>query len=439
MNKNKRRYTVLVVDGSGRGAVLVQRYSQSPKIRKIFAVPGNDLMQINSKIPVKIFPDLKTTSVKEITEICHKEKVDLIDVSQDNAIEAGLVDKLTEEGFRVIGPTRLAGQIEWDKAWARDFMKRHKLPIPFYKTFYSKNKAIDFIHNKPNKRFFVKAAGLADGKGAIPAENTREALEAIEEMEKFGNAGKVFIIEEWLMGEEFSMFAASDGQTFQIIGNAQDHKRLYDADLGPNTGGMGCVSSPLIVNKNIYKQGKNIIAKTIKGLAKEKRPYKGILYLGAIVVKNKVFVIEFNSRWGSPEAEVLVPAIVTDMFDIGIHISQNSLNKIKIKTDGLTRVAVSGALRPNVPVSEREIFGIKEILKLQGVTIFGTRIKYRHKRYFVSSGRLFHIVGEGKTVIDARQKAYSAMALLYIQGNNLHYRTDIGHRDVERMRERFYL
>lgn len=435
MNNNKRKYTVLVVDASGRGAAIVQKYSQSPKVRKIIAVPGNDLMQINSSVPVKIFPDLQTTSVTEMIEICHKEKVDLIDVAQDNAIEAGLVDKLTEEGFRVVGPTREAGQIEWDKAWARDFMKRHKLPIPFYKVFDSKNKAIDFVRNNPNKRFFIKAAGLADGKGAIPAENTKQALEAIDQMEKFGKAGKIFVVEEWLMGEEFSMFAATDGKTFQIVGSAQDHKRLYDADLGPNTGGMGCSTPPFIVNQNIYKQGKNIIAKTIKGLVVEKRPYKGILYLGAIVVKNKVFVIEFNARWGSPEAEVLVPGIKTDMFDLGMHVAQNNLNAIKIKTDGRSRVAVTGALRPKAIVVEREIFGIKEVIRLHGVTLFGTRVKRKRKRYFVSSGRLFHIVGEGKTVIEARQKAYAAMALLHIQGDNLHYRTDIGWRDIER----FYL
>ena len=435
MNKNKRIYTVLVVDGSGRGAAIVQKYSQSSKVKKIFAIPGNDLMQINSHVPVKIFPDLKTTSVTEITEICHREKVDLVDVCQDNAIEASLVDKLTKEGFKVVGPTRKAGQIEWDKAWARNFMKRYKLPVPFYKVFDSKSKAIDFVRNKPNKRFFIKASGLADGKGAIPAENSKQALEAIDQMEKFGSAGKIFIIEEWLKGEEFSMFAVTDGKTFQIVGSAQDHKRLYDDDWGPKTGGMGCSSPPLIVNQNIYKQGESIITITIKGLAKEKRLYKGVLYLGAIVVRKKVFVIEFNARWGSPEAEVLVPGIKTDMFDIGMHIVQNNLDAIRIKSDGRARVAVTGALRPQAVALEREIFGIKEILKLHGVTIFGTRVKHRGKRYFVSKGRLFHIVGKGKTIIEARQKAYSAMSLLHIQGNNLHYRTDIGSRDVER----FYL
>lgn len=432
MNNSKRKHIVLVVDSSGRGAALVQKYSQSSSVRKIIAIPGNGLMEINSKVPVKIFPDLKTTSVAEIIEICHQQKVDLVDVAQDNAVEAGLVDKLNEQGFKVVGPTRLAGQIEWDKAWARAFMKRHKLPIPFYKVFNSKNEAIDFIRSNSNQRWFIKASGLAEGKGAIPAENTKQALEAIDQMEKFGDAGKKFVIEEWLTGEEFSMFAVTDGKSFQIIGSAQDHKRLYDADLGPNTGGMGCSTPPLIVNQNIYKQGVNIIAKTIKGLREEKRPYRGIIYLGGIVVKNKVFIIEFNARWGTPEAEVLVPGIKTDMFELGMHIANNNLSTIKIKTDGYARVAVTGALRPGIATAKREIFGIKEVLKLSGITLFGTRITREGEKYFVSSGRLFHIVGEGKDIVEARSFAYKAMSTIYIEGNNLHYRTDIGYKDMQR-------
>jgi len=426
---------VVVIDGGGRGSALVQKYSQSPHVKKIIAIPGNDLMYLNRKKPVKTYQKLKTISIKEIVKICKREKANLIDVAQDNAVEAGLTDKLNAQGFNVVGPTRSSGQIEWDKAWAREFMKKYKIPSPRYKICNSKQEGIQFIKSQVSNRWFIKAAGLADGKGALPAENKQEAFEAISQMSKFGKAGKTFVIEEWLMGEEFSTFAISDGNYFQIIGSAQDHKRLYNSDKGPNTGGVGCSTPPLVVTKSIFEQAKLIIDKTLKGLAKENRKYKGVLYLGAIVFKGKVSVIEFNARWGSPEAEVLIPGIQSDMFKIGMHIVRGNLRNFKIKTDGLARIAITGSLRPEAVKKKRKLFGVKEALRIDGVTMFGARVAKESNYYFVSAGRLFHIVGEGKTIIQARQKAYEAMSLLYIEGNNLHYRTDIGWRDVERIQK----
>lgn len=424
--------TVLIVDSGGRGAVLIQKYSQSRHVGKLIAVPGNGLMQLNSKKPVTIFPQFKTTSIKEIVEICKSEKVDLVDVVQDNAVEAGLSDRLTKEGILAVGPTKAAGRIEWDKAWARDFMKKYKIPSPSYKVFNSVKKAKKFINKNPNKKFFVKAAGLAEGKGAIPSENKEEAYVAIDQMSKFGKAGETFVIEDWLSGEEFSMFAITDGKNFKVAGYAQDHKRLYDGDLGPNTGGMGCVSPPLVVNRNVYKQSELIIKKTIEGMAKEGIIYRGILYLGAMVARGKVFVIEFNSRWGDPEAEVLVPGILNDFYELGLSVVEGSLSKVKLRTDGKTRVCVTGSLRPGVEAKKRQLFGLNKALSLNGITIYGSRIALANKKHFVSQGRLFHLVSEGKDVIEARRKAYEAMSMLYIEGNNLHFRTDIGWRDLER-------
>ena len=424
--------TVLVVDSGGRGAVLVHKYSQSKHVGRILAVPGNELMQINSKKPVEIFPKLKTTDVSKIINICKTEKVDLVDVAQDNAIEAGLVDSLLEEKIKAVGPTKAAGRIEWDKAWARDFMKKYNIPHPKFVVFNEAKEAKKFIAKNPNKKFFVKASGLAEGKGAIPAENKKEAIWAIDQMTRFGSAGETFVIEEWLTGEEFSMFALCDGKTYQIVGSAQDHKRLYDGDMGPNTGGIGSSSPPLIVNKNIYKQADPIIKKTIEGLAKERRIYKGVLYLGAMAVEGKVFVIEFNSRWGDPEAEVLVPGILNDFYELGTLVYQGRLNTIKPKTDNKTRIAVTGSLRAGAEAKKRELFGLNEVLKLPGIAVYGSRVIRENGKYFVSSGRLFHLVSEGKSIIEARRKAYDAMSLLYIEGNNLHFRSDIGWRDLER-------
>lgn len=424
--------TILIVDSGGRGAVLVHKYSKSRHVGRIIAIPGNDLMRINSQKDVLTFSEIKTTDISSIIDICKKEKVDLVDVAQDNAIEAGLVDTLSEEGIPSIGPTRNAGRIEWDKAWAREFMWKHKIPHPKFFVFNSKKRAKNFIVQNSKKKYFVKASGLAEGKGALPAQNKKEAFLAIDSMSRFGKAGETFVIEEWLSGEEFSMFAITDGKTFKILGSAQDHKRLYDGDLGPNTGGMGSSSNPLAVNKNIYQQAEDIIRKTISGLTKEGITYRGILYLGAMVVGEKVYVIEFNSRWGDPEAEVLTPGIKNDFYELGEAVHQGKLNKIKLKFDKKARVAVTGSLRMGIETKERRIYGLENVLNLAEAKVYGSRVFIKGGKYFVTSGRLFHIVGEGSTITSAREKAYGAISRLFIEGNSLHYRTDIGWRDLER-------
>ena len=435
----ERGNTVLVVDGGGRGSALVHKYSLSPRVSKILCIPGNDLNGLNSKKPVKIYPHLATTSVGQIVEICKKEKVDLVDVNQDNAVEAGLTDELIKNGIKAIGPSKLAGQIEWDKAWARDFMKKYKIPQPKYHVCNSQKEGVTYIKKQKEGKWFIKAAGLAFGKGALPAENNKRAIERIKEMNKFGKSGDTYVIEEWLEGEEFSLFALCDGNLYHIVGCAQDHKRMYNWDLGENTGGIGCSTPPLVVAPKVLREtDRNIIKKTVDGLKKEGREFKGILYLGAIIVRGRVYVIEFNARWGSPEAEVLVPAIVNDLFVVSDAMAEGRLSKIHVKVDKKARVAVTLSLRENpTPTNSkvgRRIYGIDQAKLIPGVTLYGARVSKKGNKYYAGSGRLLHIVGEGKNVIEAREKAYQAASLFSVEGNNLHYRTDIGWRDVERLR-----
>lgn len=442
----KRGNTVLVVDGGGRGSALVEKYSQSAQVDRILAVPGNDLMQVNTPKPVKIFPNLKTTDVKEIVDICEKEKVTLVDVAQDNAVAVGLVDALTERGIPALGPTKEAGRIEWDKAWARLFGEKHKLPQPSFKIFNSRKAGHKFIQSQKDQRWFIKASGLAQGKGALPARSSEEALRRIDEMKQFGEAGKVYLIEEWLggeisPGEEFSTFAVTDGVDFRILGSAQDHKRANNFDEGENTGGMGCSSPPLVLAPAIEKGIAEVIRETISGLNKEGRQYKGILYLGGILVskggKLKPHVIEFNARWGDPEAEAILPGLKNDLFELGLAVCEGRVGRVQIKRDSKSRVVVAGVPRgyPSSydSVKGKQIFGLEKVLGLPGIKLYGAGVKKQGKRYFVAGGRLFYIVGEGKDVIEARRKAYEAMSQVYIEGNNLHYRTDIGWRDVERL------
>jgi len=428
--------TILITDGGGRGAALVDKYGQSEQVGKILVVPGNDLMQINTTKSVVTYPDLKTTSVKEILEIAQLEKVDLVDVSQDNAVEVGLVNELNKIEIQTVGPTREAGQIEWDKAWAREFMKKYQIPSPEYSVYHSEEEALKDIRD-PNRKWFVKASGLAEGKGALPAESSEELIAAIKEMAKFGPAGETILIEEWKTGEEFSAFALCDGENFVYVGSAQDHKRVNDGDTGPNTGGMGCVSNPRIVDQNIKKQVGEIFAKVIEGMKKEGRPYKGVLYLGGMVVKGEVFIIEFNARWGDPEAQVIIPSIKNDLYEINNAIILGKLNDLNLEIDNKIRVVVA-AVAKGYPVDYsavkgKRIFGIEEVVKT-GVKVYGAGIKKAGNDWVINGGRILYVIGEGNNVIEAREKAYQAMKLISIEGDNLHYRTDIGWRDLERIK-----
>lgn len=436
----KERGTVLVVDGGGRGAALVHEYAQSPHVERIIAVPGNDLMQDNTEKPVQIFPKLKTTDVNEIVNLCKKENVDLVDVAQDNAVAVGLVDALMKKGIPTVGPTKKAGQIEWDKAWARRFGEHHGLPQPSFKICLSQQEGINFLKIHPDQKWFVKARGLAEGKGAFGARTNKEAMEKISELlKRFPEASSTFLLEEWMEGEEFSSFIISDGKNYKIVGDAEDYKREKDNDNGENTGSMGSSSNPLLLTPKLMTQVESIFDKTITALNQEERPYKGVLYLGGMVVDGRVKIVEFNARWGDPEAQVILPGIKNDWFEVGMAIVNGDISNIKIEKDGKVRVVVTGAAlgyprrEDYSRVLGKEIFGLKEVKKVKGVKVYGAGVKRIDGRDYAAGGRLFYIVGEGKDVIEARERAYEAMKLVSVDGNNLHYRTDIGWRDRERL------
>jgi phosphoribosylamine--glycine ligase len=316
-------------------------------------------------------------------------------------------------------------------------MKRHGLPIPHFASFSSASQAVSYVNKLPTGACFVKAAGLAAGKGAIKATNKKEAVEAIKQMASFGAAGETFLIEEALVGEEFSAYAICDGEHFQILKCAQDNKRVFNFDEGPNTGGMGAVAPILATEKsNIKIQIEKIFKTAVVGLAAEGRPYKGILYLGGIITTEGIKIIEFNARWGDPEAQVVLPGINNDYVEIVAACLEGRLNKLRIREDTKTRVCVVGAARgypgDYTNATGKIIFGLEEAAKMPGVTIFGAGIERSGKKFVTRGGRVFNVVAEGKDIIEARNKAYAAMAKIFVAGNNLHYRTDISWRDVER-------
>lgn len=440
----KKKNIVLVVDAGGRGSALVDTYARSSYIDRILAVPGNDLMQDLTDKQVETFLNLKTTDVNEIVKLAKKEKVNLVDVAQDNAVRAGLVNKLQSAGIPAVGPTKNAGRIEWDKGWARRFCKKHNIPQPAFIVCHTTKEGIGFIKKqKRNKKWFIKAAGLAEGKGVLPAENNKEAIKRIKELKKyFPDAAATYLIEEWMMGEEFSTYILSDRRTYKIIGSAQDHKRIFDYDKGPNTGGMGCSSPPLLITKKVFQIiDQKIISKIINAFRKEDIPYTGILYLGGIISEREPYVIEFNARWGDPEAQVILPGLLSDLFEMGIAVAKGTIENINIQTDSKSRVVVAGASKgypgDYSEVKGERIYGLEEVRRMKGVKLYGAGVKKVGNIYTASGGRLFYVVGEGENVIEAREKAYEAIQLIHVgdpkRANLLHFRTDIGWRDVQRL------
>lgn len=424
---------ILIIGSGGREHALANAYSKSKKVKKILVAPGNDFMSFQNK-KIQTFPNTSSTDFEGILNIVKQHRIEFVDVAQDDPLALGFVDKLEEKGIKTFGPTRKAAEIEWSKDWARNFMQKYKFPIPFFKSFDNEKKAIAYVKSLPGQILYVKASGLALGKGALRAENKDQAIAAILAMKQFNNAGKIFLIEECLIGEEFSLFVICDGESYQIISAAQDHKTIYNCNLGPNTGGMGCVSPIKLLTPSLIFNIEQVILKPfMKGMQKEGRPYKGILYLGGIMTLKGIKIIEFNARWGDPEAEVIIPGIKNDYLNLALSAIKQC-NYEAIIVDHKTRISVAGCATGYPTdysnVKGKKIYGLKEVIKLPHIQVFGAGIKKEGKSFIVNGGRVFHIVAEGKDIREARRRAYEAMSMIYIEGNNLHYRTDIGWKDI---------
>ncbi len=438
----ERKATVAIIGGGGRESVLAQKYSQSPHVKRIIAIPGNDMMQEVSEKKVVTFPGVKTSDVETIRQICRDNRVHLADIAEDQAVAAGATNTLESAGIFVVGPTKEAGYLESDKVYGRQIAEFAQIQQPNFKAFGNIKSAEEYLSGKENRKWFIKAAGLAEGKGVISADTKEEAIRAIKKLQKrFPVAARNFLIEEGIIGEELSAFYALDGNVFVNLGFAQDHKRALDGDHGENTGGMGTVSNPILAkNIGIRRNLSAIVEGTQTAQTETGAPYKGILFVGAMIdeARSKVNLLEYNARWGDPEAQVIIPGIQTDFFELGMAIAKGELRNINITTDKKVRVAVAGVSKgyPNdySKVKGLEITGINEAKKEKNVTIYGANVKVNEGHYYANGGRLFYVVGEGANVIQARKNAYNAMSYIKIEGKNLHYRKDIGWRDVERIK-----
>ncbi|MBU4511438.1 phosphoribosylamine--glycine ligase, partial [bacterium] len=382
---------VLVIGSGGREHALVWKINQSPKVSQVYCAPGNAGI---SKLAQCI--NIDADSIEKLVDFAQEEKIDLTVVGPELALSKGIVNEFSRKDLRIFGPSREAADIESSKVFSKHLMKKYNIPTANYEVFGNSKEAFDYIKQQTFP-LVIKADGLAAGKGVFIVENmvqARDALDALMEEKKFGEAGRQVIIEEFLEGEEVSILAFCDGKTVVPMVSSQDHKKIFDNDQGPNTGGMGAYSPvPFYPDEFEKRVLEEILKPTLKGLQSERREYKGVLYAGLILTKEGPKVLEFNARFGDPETQVVLPRLKTDLVDILNAVIDGSLHKINIEWEDNAAVCVvvaSGGY-PGKYQKGKVISGLERLENMKGIIVFHAGTKFQDGKIITSGGRVLGI------------------------------------------------
>ncbi|SDP09603.1 phosphoribosylamine--glycine ligase [Desulforhopalus singaporensis] len=421
---------ILVVGSGGREHALVWKIKQSPKVEKIYCAPGNaGIGQIANCL------EIDATDIQKLLNFAKTEGIDLTVVGPEASLVAGIVDVFEENGLRIFGPTQKGAELEGSKVFTKEFLKKYKIPSADFGVFDSREKAKQYIDEK-GAPIVVKADGLAAGKGVIVAQTVEEAKNAVDVImadKAFGEAGNKVVVEECLKGEEASFLAFTDGKTVLPLPTSQDHKAVYENDEGPNTGGMGAYSPAPVVTGEIAEFVMNkVMLPTIRGMKEEGRPYKGMLYAGLMIDGDKVNVLEFNCRFGDPEAQPLLMRVKSDIIDIFEAAIDGRLDKIDMKIDPRPTVCVvmaSGGY-PGSYEKGNVIRGLKNASAIKGVEVFHAGTAKQDDKVVSAGGRVLGITAVGTTLQEAINKAYEGVEA--ISWNNCYFRRDIGAKALKR-------
>jgi phosphoribosylamine--glycine ligase len=416
---------VLVVGSGGREHALVWKIAQSTLVSKIYCAPGNGgISSIAECVPINAM------DIDGVVKFSKENRIDLVMVAAENPLAAGMVDKLGENGIRAFGPSKEATIIEESKSFAKDLMKKYGVPTAEYEVFGSSKKAILYLEEKNTYPIVVKADGLALGKGVIIAQSFDEAKDAVKSImdeKAFGDAGNKVVIEEFLVGQEVTVLAFTDGKTVKPMVSSQDHKRAFDNDEGPNTGGMGTFSPSRIYTPEIEKICmEKIYMPTVEAMNKEGRKFKGVLYFGLMITKEGPKVVEYNARFGDPEAQVVLPRLQTDILEIFNAVIDERLDEIDIKwsDNGCVCVIMASGGYPKEYEKGFEIFGLDEAEKDNNVVVFHAGTKVENDKYITAGGRVIGVTALEDNLDLAIKKAYEAVEKISFK--NAHYRKDIG-------------
>lgn len=416
---------VLVIGSGGREHAMAWKLSQSNKVNSVFVAPGNGGTHLNPK-----FKNIDLVDINLLADFAIEEKIDLTVIGPELPLSKGIVDLFRSKHLNIFGPTQKAAQLESSKDFAKDFMYRHKIPTAKYKTFKIPDEAHRYI-DEEGAPIVIKADGLASGKGVIVAMTLKEAHDAIDFMlvdNRFGDAGAKVVIEEFLEGEEASFMVICDGKTILPLATSQDHKRLLDHDMGPNTGGMGAYSPAPIVTDEIYsKVMKEIIYPTIHGMANDGIPFTGFLYAGLMITKKgEVKTLEYNCRMGDPETQPILMRLKSDFFEMLYKSSTGHLDSTEIEWDKRTALAVvlASAGYPEAPKLNDEIHIEDRVISDSYIFHAGTI--FRDNKLLTSGGRVLAVTALGNSVKEAQSKAYETINT--VKFNGAQYRKDIGFR-----------
>lgn len=413
---------LLVIGSGGREHAIAKKLLASQGVKQVIVAPGNAGMTLDGLDLV----DIAVSDHAKLIAFAKKEAIDWTFVGPDDALAAGIVDDFNQAGLLAFGPSKAAAELEWSKDFAKSFMKRHRIPTAVSKTFTDFEKAKAYIEEKPLP-IVIKADGLALGKGVVVAETKTQALEAASDMlldNKFGQSGARIIVEDFLVGEEFSLFAFVNGEDFYLMPTAQDHKRAFDGDKGPNTGGMGAYAPVPHLPQDIIDQAvETIIKPTLKGMVLEGRPYLGILYAGLIVTDKGPQVIEFNARFGDPETQVILPRLRSDFAGIIDALLKDRLTQVSWLDEGVTLGVVVAS--EGYPKAYDKGFILPAKTENDVTTYYAGAAFSDDKTKLISSGgRVYMLVTTAETVTKAQEKIYQTLSQQ--ETNGFFYRRDIG-------------
>lgn len=409
---------VMVIGSGGRCHAIVKALSKSEKVTRIYAAPGNDGMsELVTLIPIS------ATNVSELVAFAKIENMDLTVVGPEVSLAAGVVNEFEKNGLKIFGPTKEAATIESSKSFAKDLMKKYNIPTADFEIFSDFEKALEYAKTK-TLPLVLKYDGLAAGKGVVICHTIEEVIDNLRDMlveDKFGEPK--LVIEEFLEGPEFSFMCFVSNLDVYPLVISQDHKRAYENDMGPNTGGMGAYSGvPIIEQADVDYALEHIMKPTAAALAKEGKPFKGLLYGGLMKTKDGVKVIEFNARFGDPETEVVLPRLESDIYDAFINVIDGEPVELKWNDNYTLGIVLASKGYPGAYIKGDTIEGLDEVES--DVYHMGTRIV--NGKYTVNGGRVVIVVGSGKTLKEAQEKALEDVKK--IKCDSLFYRSDIGYR-----------
>lgn len=419
---------ILVIGSGGREHSICWSVKKSKMCKSLYCIPGNAGISEIAECK-KIDPNKK----KELLEFCKLKKVNLVIIGPEQYLENGLSDYLEHKNIKVFGPSKKAAKLESSKSFAKKFLTKYKINTAKYKEFSSYNSALKFISDT-NFPIVIKADGLASGKGVLICKNKNEAEKGINKMmreKKFGKAGEKIVIEEFLTGFEISYFAFFDKNGFKKLGYALDHKKAYDYDKGPNTGGMGCFLPSNRITRKIEKEiDKKILNPTSLGFKKEELLYRGILFFGLMITNKGPFVIEYNVRFGDPECQILLRNLKTDFLKIIYLNTQDKLSKITIRNEkkSIVCVVLVSSGYPENFIIDKKIKNIEAARSIKGIEIFHSGTTFREGHFRSSGGRVLSITSKADCMKEARRLAYKA--LKKINWSDGFYRKDIGLRNT---------